>query len=240
MKYDLKNEGAFRLYKENILITFNHVTSVVEFPFKIISGSGDFIKILFTIKKENKILFEKNIELNKKLLQAEEILVENKNLKKMLNFKEIINEKYDIIFAKTLMKKDGTLLVNVGSEDGVIENDLVLGLNKGVVGQIKNVDKKNSTVMLLNATHTRMPTKTKTTEEKMILSYYDENLLKVEFFKSKEPVIIEGDIVFTSNDGDVFPAGFIIGNIVLIKNVPYIKIYEELNKIDYVTIINKK
>lgn len=102
-----------------------------------------------SIKSENEELELKNTELEKKAVAYDNLIQENEELRKMLEFKETRGE-YDYVGADiTGSSSEGWLqsfIINKGSDDGIKEGLVAISPNGSLVGVIKNVSKSWSEI----------------------------------------------------------------------------------------------
>ncbi|WP_294344338.1 rod shape-determining protein MreC [uncultured Clostridium sp.] len=112
---------------------------------------GFFSNIFYasSIKSENEELQLKNTDLEKKAVAYDNLIKENEELRKMLEFKETRGE-YDYVGADiTGSSTEGWLqsfIINKGSDDGIKEGLVALSPNGSLVGVIKNVSKSWSEI----------------------------------------------------------------------------------------------
>ena len=110
-----------------------------------------------------------------------------------------------------------SLLLNVGgSRDGIMDGWAVTdGL--GLVGRISGVGKKSSRVLLLTDNTSRVPVTIQPSGQRAVLSGDNSALPVLDFIEDPEEVR-PGDRVISSGDGGVFPAGLLVGNVVLARD----------------------
>ena len=208
---DLIRHSAFTVTKP--------IVFVLEMPFNLLHDFGENIKNLLMTNIRNKKLVEENLRLKRLYLESLETSSENLNLKKLLNFKDRNNLKYNFITTKVYISVKNNVLdsivVNAGKFDGVVEGSLVVGSNNGLIGRVINVMDNYSNVLLLNDTNSKIPAKVIELKEKIILSgFNNSNLLKILFFNSKKTQIKDGDLVYTSGDSNVIPDDIFIGKVI--------------------------
>ncbi|MEZ4103527.1 MAG: rod shape-determining protein MreC [Candidatus Paceibacterota bacterium] len=114
-----------------------------------------FLKEVFTSKKDlirqNEILKNRLNESEIKLLQASLLEKENESLKEIFLRSTGENNIIATILAKPNQSLYGTLIIDVGEEDGVKIDDLVFALGNVVIGEIESVDKNSSKVILYSS-----------------------------------------------------------------------------------------
>jgi rod shape-determining protein MreC len=106
-----------------------------------------------------------------------------------------------------------SVLLNVGARDGIIDGWATMdGL--GLVGRISGVGEKTSRVILLTDSNSRVPVVVQPSGQRAILSGDNGDLPPLDFLE--DPAEIRpGDQVISSGDGGVFPAGLLVGSVVL-------------------------
>ena len=106
-----------------------------------------------------------------------------------------------------------SVLLNVGARDGIIDGWATMdGL--GLVGRISGVGDKTSRVILLTDSNSRVPVVVQPSGQRAILSGDNGDLPPLDFLE--DPAEIRpGDQVVSSGDGGVFPAGLLVGSVVL-------------------------
>lgn len=110
-----------------------------------------------------------------------------------------------------------SVLLNVGgARDGIMDGWAVTdGL--GLVGRISGVGDKSSRVLLLTDNTSRVPVTIQPSGQRAMLSGDNSILPVLEFIEAPEEVR-PGDRVISSGDGGVFPAGLLVGNVVLARD----------------------
>ncbi|MGR3490605.1 MAG: rod shape-determining protein MreC, partial [Shimia sp.] len=83
----------------------------------------------------------------------------------------------------------------------------------GLVGRVSGVGRETSRVILLTDTSSRIPITIQPSGQRALV--VGDNTLRppIELLENREEVR-PGDRVFTSGDGDVFPAGLLVGEVV--------------------------
>ena len=102
--------------------------------------------------KENDILKNKNLELESKLVNYQSLENENLNLKELLGR---LGENHTYILATILAKPNttlyDTLVLDVGSKDGILVGDIVFAYGNIPLGKVSEVYAKNSKVTLFSS-----------------------------------------------------------------------------------------
>jgi rod shape-determining protein MreC len=106
-----------------------------------------------------------------------------------------------------------SVLINVGSRDGIRDGWATTdGL--GLVGRISGVGNSSSRVILLTDPASRVPVTIQPSGQRALLSGDNTSLPPVGFVEAPE-LVRPGDRVVSSGDGKVFPAGLLVGQVVM-------------------------
>lgn len=147
-------------------------------------------------------------------------------------YEELLNARIDpamkFVTARVLADARGpfarTMLVNAGSEHGVLEHQAVMD-GRGLVGRTVTTGKEASRVLLVSDVTSRIPVRIEPHGYRAIMSGTNRAEPRLEFLPSHVS-IREGDTVFTSGDGGQLPPGLPIGVVAsagpgAFKVVPY-------------------
>jgi rod shape-determining protein MreC len=194
------------------------------------------------VKKENLTLREKIEFLENQLLKYKQ---EKETYNQFVNQKDRISvfNIGDTIIANVIHSanffNNKYISINVGKEDGIIDNMAVLS-SEGVVGQIIKVEENNSVVMLITDPKSRIPAFTEKTNENgvVISNEEDEDLKFAPYNEYSTP--IDGEYLFTSGFDGIFPRNIPIAKLVK-KDDSFVAIpVVDINKIFYVNVIINK
>ena len=106
-----------------------------------------------------------------------------------------------------------SVLLNVGARDGIRDGWATMD-GIGLVGRISGVGERTSRVILLTDSNSRIPVVVQPSGQKAILSGDNSMVPPMDFVEHPDQ-IQPGDRVVTSGDGGVFPAGLLVGSVVL-------------------------
>lgn len=243
MRLSISSQYYNSFIRTNILYIFKPVYIIAQVPFNLTFDFGKSVKNILTTNIRNQRLLEENLLLKDLYIKNLEIKKENENLKKILNFVDHNDTKYKYVVSKIYIEPKmpmiESVIINVGSDDGIKEGDLVLGVGRNVIGRVINIDNKISKVLLLNDANSNIPARTGQTNEKVILSGTNLDYLEISHYNSKNPQIIDEDIVYTSGDSKILPDGIPIGKIK--KEGKKIKVImnEDVNNIYNIIVMTK-
>lgn len=106
-----------------------------------------------------------------------------------------------------------SVLLNVGAHDGIRDGWATMD-GIGLVGRISGVGDRTARVILLTDSNSRVPVEVQPSGQKAILSG-DNSLQPPLDFVEHPDKLQPGDRVVTSGDGEVFPAGLLVGSVAL-------------------------
>lgn len=106
-----------------------------------------------------------------------------------------------------------SVLLNVGQRDGIRDGWATMD-GIGLVGRISGVGRETSRVILLTDSNSRVPVTVQPSGQKAILAGDNSATPPLEFLEDSDAVRA-GDRVVSSGDGGVFPAGLLIGTVVM-------------------------
>lgn len=182
---------------------------------------GQFFGRLFAatdIDKENLELKEELAQIKSQLAMYNELEQENKRLRELLNVQDVIGD-YSYVTARVIAITPGNwmdeLVINVGAEDGIEKNMIVL-TEDGIMGKVTAVgDTYCRVITLLNSsggiacliersreTGVVKVSKDKNGDPQLIIEYMDD-----------DADVVPGDKVVTSGMGGVYPKGLAIGTV---------------------------
>jgi rod shape-determining protein MreC len=106
-----------------------------------------------------------------------------------------------------------SVLLNVGTRDGIHDGWATMD-GIGLVGRISGVGERTSRVILLTDSSSRVPVVLQPSGQKAVLSGDNSMLPPLDFLEHPDQVQ-PGDRVVTTGDGQVFPAGLLVGQVAL-------------------------
>lgn len=204
-------------YIESVVSSiFNPIQRVITDSKNKIQGNTSYFSDMDSIRAENEELKNKNSELETQLRELEIIKAENATLQEYMNLTQKYSEYSTIpayVINKDVSNYSSTLILNVGSRDGVDVNMTVIA-DKGLVGHIISVTDKTSKVQVIIDPASTVSASLSTTSESVICKGTLENdqVLRASYIPTGAE-LIQGDSVYTSGLGGIYQKGIIIGNI---------------------------
>ena len=135
-----------------------------------ISGNDTFFTDINNLKEENEQLKARNSELEQSLRELENIKTENETLKEYLNLTEKYGEYKTIpayIINKDISNYTKTIVINVGTDDGIKENMTVIA-DQGLVGHVVSVTNSTAKVQTIIDTGSSVSCMMSATEESIV------------------------------------------------------------------------
>lgn len=187
---------------------------------------SQYFKSMDSLIEENKELKDKNIELNNKLIDSQAIDEENARLREYLELKKTYND-YTLADALIIAHEgEGymtVLTLNKGSGDGIKVGMPVIN-SSGVVGSIFEVGYNWCKVRCIIEDSSGVGAYISRNGEIGIVEgdvmYKDTNFCDLKYL-SESSEIVEGDIIYTSGLGSIYPRGLPIGRVVSVKSNPH-------------------
>ena len=185
------------------------------------SGNNNFFTNINNLEEENKQLKQKNIELEQSLRELEIVKSENATLKEYVNLKDKYTDYETIpayIIQKDISNYSNTMIINVGSKDGINVNMPVIS-DQGLVGHIISVTDSTAKVQTIIDTASTTSCVISSSRDMMIVrgTLNDYKTLKATFIPT-EATVLEGDKIETSGLGGIYPKGIHIGTIKQVIN----------------------
>ena len=173
------------------------------------------------MQEENEKLKQKNSELEQSLRELEIIKSENNTLKEYVNLKEKYNEFQTVpayVINKDISNYNDTIIINVGSKDGVEVNMPVIS-EKGLVGHIISVTESTAKVETIIDTASTISCVITTSRDMLIArgTLNSSSTLKATYIPTNA-TILEGDKIETSVLCVIYPKGIHIGTIKQVVN----------------------
>ena len=227
--------------KMKILDYSGNIINSIYSPINTVNNSLSNISNIINTYNINNELIKENKNLKIIANQITILQSENKKLKKLLSISNEI--KYKFITAKIISKSNlsfirSSILMS-GKKDNILLSSPVI-YNNTLLGYINEVGFNSSRVLSLTDINVKAPAVILGKDVKVILAgnnskYLDIlNYLDISSLKS-------GDKVFTSGEGNMYPAGLYIGKVKIKLNGSFVvEPAENLNNLNYVQIINWK
>ena len=181
-----------------------------------ISGNDTFLTDINKLKEENEQLLAKNSELEQSLRELENIKTENETLKEYMNLTEKYGEYKTIpayVINRDISNYSKTIVINVGTNDGVKEDMTVIG-DQGLVGHIVSATDTTAKVQTIIDTASSVSATMSSTDETIVCKGTLESTTELKaMYIPTDYNIIQGDSIETSGLGGIYPKGIHIGTV---------------------------
>ena len=183
------------------------------FVIKTVHGVFQKYIVLIHLQRENVMLKQKMVELQKENYQMKEMAYANERLKRLFQFREKFSS--SVIAAEVIGQDPSSwfksVTLNKGEKDGVRRGMAVL-CPEGVVGQILKTSPYHSNVLLITDYNSAIDALVQRTRAKAIVEGKGENRCQLKYLLRQEDVVV-GDLVITSGLGGNYPKGLAVGEI---------------------------
>tara|TARA_Y100000996_G_scaffold18890_1_gene13989 strand:+ start:1386 stop:2165 length:780 start_codon:yes stop_codon:yes gene_type:complete len=231
-------------FSNNSYIVKNIEKKIIDLSSYMLAPNKWYKNILVT-RNENIELKQKIFQLNMLNAKLNNYKIENEKLRELLSFKESY-KKISFMPANVMnhnfVTSPNSILVDVGSNDGVARNQSVLDV-KGLIGKTIVTGKKSSKVHLISDKNFAVSVKI---GENMDRAIFKPDLGKRGFLEGviKSAKIKNGDIIYTSGLGEIYPPDIPVCKVISVNDdsdKPYlnviVEILADLSNLNYVFII---
>ena len=235
----LTNFHFTNVIKLKFLDYSSYILKSFYMPLNTFKNSGDNINNIFYVYRNNKNLIIENENLKSQLIEHKFIRKENIELRNLLNVKK--ENSYSFVTAKILSQSNfsfsHSMILSVGLENNISINSPVIYKNQ-LVGYISDVGNKSSRVRLITDINSKIPVLVLDKNIKFIMSGDNNNYLKLLNFGNIN-LLENGDEVYTSGDGGMYPKGLMVGKVIKgSENQLVIEPSLTIGKLDYLQIID--
>lgn len=192
---------------------------------EVLSRAGNGVRSAFGGVGDLATLRDRNMELEQLVanltienVRLQEVEEENERLRRLLEFSDA-NPRYDYkggqVIGRVVGREPGNLvqsiLIDLGSKDG-LEPGMAVVTERGLVGRISDVFAGTSRVLLITDSNSSVNSMLQNTRMRGILHGRAGLPALLDYLPPDEPVLV-GDIVITSGEGGILPAGIPIGQV---------------------------
>lgn len=198
------------------MAVIDRVVPNFDWAFAPITGLANLVKDFQSYQK----IYNQNQELRRELQQmnswkeaALQLEQENARLLDLNNVRLEPRLTYitGVVLADSGSPFRQSVLINVGARDGILDGWAAMD-GIGLVGRISGVGQRSSRVLLVTDAASRVPVTIQPSGQTGLIVGDNSLAPPIDFVENRD-LVRPGDRVVTSGDGDVFPAGVLIGNI---------------------------
>ncbi len=180
-----------------------------------LQGNNQYFASLDTLQEENNNLKKRNNELEEALRKLEMIESENKTLKEYLSLSEQYKQYETVpgyIINKDISNYSKIFVINVGSKNG-IKKDMTVIAAEGLVGHVISVTDTTAKVQtLVDSSNIVSGTLENSGDNVICRGMLENNELKATYV-STSTTLTEGEKLYSSGMGGIYPKGVYIGTI---------------------------
>jgi|TARA_B110000211_G_scaffold232275_1_gene295641 rod shape-determining protein MreC len=216
------------------------VSYMASSPSRLLPSVSKGISSHFILKEENEKL-KQVIENYKSLnLNLEYLTNENKNLRKVLDAENVVNDGKHIVLAKVLIDRNSpflkSIIINKGTQSG-IKKGMPVTQDNYLIGRTIETNYLSSRVLLINDLNSRIPVTLGSDGSQAILTGSGTRNPKLEYLP--EDYVFENEVtVFASGKDGIFTPGTPIGKTT--SNVGFfynnVKLFVDPNQLSFVTV----
>lgn len=181
-----------------------------------INNNDKFFENIDQLKKENEALKKEKSNLEQQLREHEIIKNENEQLKQQLNLAEKYSDFKTVpgtIISRDISNYSKTLVINVGSDNGIKEKMTVIA-DEGLVGYVISTTNKTAKIQTIIDSASATSCLASSTRDLMICKGTIENKSVLSASNiAIDARIIQGDSVETSGLGGIYAKGIHVGTI---------------------------
>lgn len=219
--YNLREREKANLFERAVLTLSAPFMGVIAKADRgILSFWNDYIALV-AVQKENRNLRETVRELNRRVIQAQDALLENERLKQILTLKGTLN--LPSVAANVIGEETApwyrTIIIDRGAVDGLADGMPVI-TTSGVVGTVVKVAASSSRVLLLTDHASGIAAMVQRSRARGVLKGRGGNTCTLEFTVRDDDVKV-GDIVMTSGVGGIFQKGIALGEVTMVRKGEY-------------------
>lgn len=228
------------------IITFaaNHVQGVaapiisfVQNPVAGLRGAADVVGEIIAVHERSNRLMAENLELRGWKAQAVHLDVQNKALREQLNFPKTEQTPQWItarVIGDSTTSYVHTRLLALGARQGLAVGMAAVDEN-GLVGRIIKVGASTSRLLLITDFSSKIPVVVASSNDRAILTG-DNGPQPLLDFLPLDPSYRIGDLVMTSGDGGMLPAGIPVGVIsATVDKKALVRPFADWSRLDFVT-----
>ena len=178
-------------------------------------GNDNYFATIDSLKQENEELKQRTEELEEALRNLEIIQAENSTLKEYLDLTQQYKNYKSVpayVISKDVSNYSAIFIINAGRNSGIKENMTVIAA-EGLVGHVISVTDKTAKVQtLVDSSNVVSATLENSKDNVICRGMLKKNELRTTYI-SPNTVLIEGEKLYTSGMGGIYPKGIYIGTI---------------------------
>ncbi len=239
----------FDILKKAKTVTLDFFKPIQEKTYQFFQPVINFFNSIsdyFKLSEKVKILQQENLKLLRDYSENVNLKVENEALRSLLGIE--LRKKYSTVPAKVIgfyeNKWQSQIIINVGKSNGVTEGMAVIN-EDGLVGVVAFASNNTSEVRLINDPQSSIGARILSSRKLGMVEGSKDKIVYLNYINADD-LVFKGDILITSEYGEIIPSEILIGRVKKIKNTeksPYLQIevepFVDFKKLEYVMVIKK-
>jgi len=204
--------------REKIVSISYSLSSFVSQPFYIAKSHLTDSEGLLSLHDENDRLKDENEKLKISLLNYAQVLEQNDELRRLADLSEVIPTDSKT-FSVVSLPTDGlhySCIIKGGTNQSVAVNQIAIS-SDGVVGRVDKTTSQTARVLLINNYQSKTPIYIPRISQNAIAVGDGSNSLLLTYL-TKADAVQDGDEVFTSGLGGIYPRGLYVGRVFKTEN----------------------
>ena len=217
IRFNLSNE--IRGYAHDVLLP---LYKIVEVPSQFINKASEIRQSNQQLKKDLLSYKEDNEKLKLINSQLKDLTKRNQELNLIWNSAQIDKEAY-LLGQKMNLSSNPlkpVLILDVNDPDSILEVNQPVLSKEGIIGKVKSVGLRSVEVMISQDPQSLIPVISSTTRLHGILKGYGLQRKGQLINVKKTAAFKEGEDLYSSGLGKVFPPNYLVGKVVLIEDRP--------------------
>ncbi len=213
---NLRKKSTTTIFERVVLTLTEPLQKGIDSVGAAIHGVWSNYLWLVDTRQQNVEVMRTNRELRAQLVAVNETMLENRRLKKLLDFVEDDPRKVlpALVVAEDASSWSRTIVVDKGSSHGVHEGEPVV-VAEGVVGRVIKVATNSSRVLLVTDASSSVAGLVQRTRTRGVVRGNGRSL-NFDYALRNDPVE-KDDLVITSGMGGIFPKGLVVGRVVAVQ-----------------------
>ncbi len=255
--FSLRERTDLTIIEDFIHDSAGWAQEVINKPIAFTTGVANNIKEIRNVYRENQQLKSSLDEIRQLEYENQELTKEIDELKEVLDKSESdFLQNFEAIQASVIARSKDQwfkqITINKGTQDGVQPNMSVI-TGKGMIGKVQTSSPFTSTVLLLNGFDRTNRISVNVYEEDketdssgFIVGYDEESELLLLEMNDNDKDLEEGQYVFSSGLGGIFPKGLEIGEVVDVEadryeltSIAHVKPSADLEELNHVIVIDR-
>lgn len=217
---------------------FAPILNVLSRPAAAAAEVIESVRELGEIRAENRRLREENARLLQWQQTALRLDAENRSLRSLLAYKP--DPAASFITARVIADPGGafvrTLVVTAGRRDGVKRGQAAMA-GQGLIGRVVQVGEWSARILLISDINARIPVVLETSRQRAMLSGDNTEQPRL-MYMPRGVQVTEGERVFTSGHGGLFPPGLPVGVVTLDGGEPRVMPMVDISRIEHVQLVD--